>query len=314
MKAPNPNFEWYAAQSDKANVPKRCPFASASRCPRYYESLYLLGKEGITTEISEQEKDKLNQKWKGFESTIGEEAASIFGGKRKCMSKFCPEVSYKIFGLFASGLYPHADEIDTGLAHERLGREGADLSHPGWQWSAVEPCHYTECPEYSILQHAASMQSNEKDKQSSTSHQTFNIGAVHGAVGNISNSQVTVYDYSSLHQLLVDHEIPKPFRRELEDILDELKEAALERKPSLIARGEQWITTEEGWQTQRRWLDSKSKELLGLLSATDAETAKVFHLAEQYKRADALRRNGDEAGALKIFEEIRATLKIESGM
>jgi hypothetical protein len=85
------------------------------------------------------------------------------------------------------------------------------------------------------------MNFDEKEKQSAA-NQVFNVfGNVHGTVGNISNSQVTVYDYSSVQQLLIDRKIPKQERRELEDILDELKEAPAEKKPSLIKRGEDWI-------------------------------------------------------------------------
>ena len=75
---------------------------------------------------------------------------------------------------------------------------------------------------------------------------TFNIGTVHGAVGNLTNSpttinNVTVHDYSSIQQLLVERNIPKPDRRELEDIMDELKEASPKKKPTLIARAEKWV-------------------------------------------------------------------------
>jgi len=78
-------------------------------------------------------------------------------------------------------------------------------------------------------------------KRQSAANQVFNVGTVHGAVGNISNSQVAVYDYSSVKKLLIDHNIPKQDRRELEDIMDELKEAAPEKKPSLLQRGEELI-------------------------------------------------------------------------
>jgi hypothetical protein len=68
------------------------------------------------------------------------------------MSNFCPEVSYNIFGLFASGLYPHHGEIDREMAHSRLAREKANRDDPRWDWASVTPRHYAECPEHSILQ------------------------------------------------------------------------------------------------------------------------------------------------------------------
>jgi hypothetical protein len=41
--------------------------------------------------------------------------------------------------------------------------------------------------------------------------------------------------------LLLDHKVPKEARREFEDIVDELKNAPPDKKPSLIAKGEKWI-------------------------------------------------------------------------
>src|SRR5258707_14963687 len=151
MQTTTPDFDWYSAKSAKVNGPKRCPFASANRCPRYYESIYLLGVAGITTRISDKDVVELDTKWKGFEANIGEEAASVSGGEEndaKAMSNFCPEVSYKIFGYFASGLYPHHGEIDRNLAHERLIRDGASHDDPNWLWADITPRHYAECPEF----------------------------------------------------------------------------------------------------------------------------------------------------------------------
>jgi hypothetical protein len=81
---------------------------------------------------------------------------------------------------------------------------------------------------------------DEKEKQSAT-NQVFNIQKFTGVLGNVQNSHVTLYDYSSVHQLLIDQNVPKQDRRELEDIMDELKVVPPEKKQSLIARGEKWI-------------------------------------------------------------------------
>jgi hypothetical protein len=100
------------------------------------------------------------------------------------------------------------------------------------------------------------MNFDEQEKRTA-GNLTFNIGTVHGAVGNLShspttinNTNVTLYEYNSIQQLLVDHKIPKQDRRELEDIMDELKEASPEEKHSILARAEKWIV--------------KHKELLGV--------------------------------------------------
>jgi hypothetical protein len=89
-----------------------------------------------------------------------------------------------------------------------------------------------------------------KRKNDLTAKQTINIGTMHGPVGKFANCQVNVYDYSSVNQLLIDHQIPKHDRRELEDIVDEMKDAPPEKKTPLLARAEAWVV--------------KHKELLGV--------------------------------------------------
>lgn len=84
------------------------------------------------------------------------------------------------------------------------------------------------------------MNFNEKEKQAAGG-MVFNIGAVHGPVGNITNSHVTVCDYSSVHQLLIDHNVPMRERHDLEGIMEELKTAPPEKKPSIVQRGKDWI-------------------------------------------------------------------------
>jgi hypothetical protein len=84
------------------------------------------------------------------------------------------------------------------------------------------------------------MNSDEKEKKTNESV-VFNIGSVNGNVGNVSNSQVNVYDYGSVQHLLLKHNIPKSDRRELEDIMDDLKTAPPEKRTSLLERGEKWF-------------------------------------------------------------------------
>jgi hypothetical protein len=84
------------------------------------------------------------------------------------------------------------------------------------------------------------MDFDESEKKSAT-NQVFNIQQFTGVLGNVNNSHVTLYDYSSIQQLLIDRKVPKQDRRELEDILDELKQATPEKRPSLLARAEKWL-------------------------------------------------------------------------
>src|SRR5438034_8810312 len=62
------------------------------------------------------------------------------------------------------------------------------------------------------------MDFDEKEKQSAA-NQVFNIQKFTGVLGNVTNSQVAVYDYSSIEHLLKDRDVPKKERRELEDIM-----------------------------------------------------------------------------------------------
>jgi large-conductance mechanosensitive channel len=92
------------------------------------------------------------------------------------------------------------------------------------------------------------MNFDEKEKQSA-GNMVFNIGTVQGNVGNVSHSQANFQNYSAVHQLLIDQNVPMRERHELEGIMEELKTAPPEKKPSLIQRGKDWIT--------------KNKEFLG---------------------------------------------------
>jgi hypothetical protein len=59
---PNPDMDWYLRLSSARHVTPRCPFASVKRCPRYYQSLSLLGEAG-NTKIPAEEDDLLKALW-----------------------------------------------------------------------------------------------------------------------------------------------------------------------------------------------------------------------------------------------------------
>jgi hypothetical protein len=151
-----PNIDWYVSKSKKLGLPPRCPFQNVHACPRYYQSLSLLGGAGCTA-IPKAEDDALLAKWEKHPlwPATGEQTTSISGGdgENNSYANFCPEVAYDTFHLFATFLGRPVGEIDRDMAAERLGKEGASHDDPRWIWSSWQDQHYTECPLYSQLSH-----------------------------------------------------------------------------------------------------------------------------------------------------------------
>lgn len=72
-----PNREWYAKLSQERGVAFRCPFATVEACPRFYQSLSLLGETG-STKISEAEDERLSST--GSRAIFGREPTSKLQG------------------------------------------------------------------------------------------------------------------------------------------------------------------------------------------------------------------------------------------
>jgi hypothetical protein len=151
----HPDLNWYTSISSKNNVPPRCPYANVHRCYKYYASLSLFGKVGITTKMEESIKNELDSFWDKSDliPTITEQDTSISGSddRKTSFSNFCPEISYERFGLFASSLHRHIDDIDIEQAHKHLARIKATPNDWRWVWAAISPLHYSQCPAYSQL-------------------------------------------------------------------------------------------------------------------------------------------------------------------
>jgi hypothetical protein len=164
----NPDIEWYISLSQNHNLPPRCPFASAYRCPRYYQSLSLLGEVKISTSIDPEEDKRLLEKWSESDlwPITREQATSASGSPGKySFSNFCPEVSFDIFGLFASSLFRYSDDddIDISLAHRQLSKMKAGPTDWRWGWWDIQPMHYSQCPLFSPLS-SNPIQINRKSK------------------------------------------------------------------------------------------------------------------------------------------------------
>ena len=156
MSEPIPDFKWYSAESRRQGVSPRCPFQSVHACPRYYQSVSLLGQAGCTA-IPTDEDEALSERWKRHPlwPAVSEQATGIAGDGQSTHSfhKFCPEVLFDTFGYFATFLAKHADELDSDMAAQRLEEEGASADDPRREWAFCTPQHYTECPLYSCLAH-----------------------------------------------------------------------------------------------------------------------------------------------------------------
>ena len=150
-----PDLKWCTEISAAKSLSTRCPFASVHRCPRYYASTSLLGNAGVATPLDPQDDQRLLERWKRSDlwPVTDEQETRIGGqpGKPSIFSNFCPEVTFDIFGWFASTLAYHTDEIDVDNAHRFLSKTGTNTHDWRWTWSIVTPMHYTECPLYSLL-------------------------------------------------------------------------------------------------------------------------------------------------------------------
>ncbi len=153
-----PDFEWYSSISSARSLSPRCPFASVERCPRYWQSLSLLGELG-STKLDDRRDEELRRRWEHSEHwpPTAEYATAISGStdeygqwKAPSLANFCPETTYDRFGYFASSMSRYADEIDTDNAHMLLGETRAPASDPRWAWAHVRAMHYSECQYYSV--------------------------------------------------------------------------------------------------------------------------------------------------------------------
>ena len=43
-----PDINWYREFGEAEELPPRCPYASEEKCPRYFQSLVLVGIAGVT--------------------------------------------------------------------------------------------------------------------------------------------------------------------------------------------------------------------------------------------------------------------------
>ena len=80
-----PDLAWCGEISSGKSLSLRCPYASVHRCPRYYESLSLLGQVGVATSIAAELDQSLLQKWQQSDlwPVTREKAAQVMGPENK---------------------------------------------------------------------------------------------------------------------------------------------------------------------------------------------------------------------------------------
>ena len=154
MEFINPTLEWYKSISAKHNLTPRCPFANVYKCPKYYDSLYLLEGTGATS-MNEQDIKELDKYWEEKKLKFGlkEEMPGIArkGDKFSFLTNFCPEATFLRFAYFASHLSEFADEIDRDIRYTELEKRNIDKDDWRWYFQYLTPQHYTDCSYYSIL-------------------------------------------------------------------------------------------------------------------------------------------------------------------
>ena len=155
MESLRPDLAWYSAESSRLGLNSSlCPFANIHYCPRYYHSLSQLGDYGCT-KIDKSVDDRLMAFWgtHPLAPQTREQSTQIDStGEGICAyQNFCPEVAWDRFGIFATYFSPYVDEVDRGLAHERLTEKEISSDDPRWMWRSLTPQHYAACPLYAPL-------------------------------------------------------------------------------------------------------------------------------------------------------------------
>ena len=144
-----PDKNWLEQESKTRDVLSFCPYANSHRCPRYYESLVLLSRINMIAGMTSEKVAELEEFWNRtiFSSLCNEEVPSVStdeNGSLSSVAHFCPEVSFKYLGYYASYLHKYIDEIDKGFGIRRAERDGLENDWR-YSWMSVSATFYLDC-------------------------------------------------------------------------------------------------------------------------------------------------------------------------
>lgn len=154
-------LEWYVEASRKLRLTTpRCPFATAKLCPRYYSTLGLFGMHEVTEKVSKEQETKLDAHWNKstlFDSKIQvEPQVWLRGTSITSWLNCCPEIVFEAWKVFATSGRHFSDSNDRDLTHRELESQRVPKQDPRWRFEQLEPTHYHECREFSVLYHVGS--------------------------------------------------------------------------------------------------------------------------------------------------------------
>ena len=146
-----PDLEWYRNKSIQMDTPNSCPYANYYKCPRFFDSIDMLGDAGVITSINVKNKEDLDTFWErsGLSPIIAEDETSI-SNNNNTFSNFCPEVSFKYFGYYAKFLAKYSDDTDKENGY-RIAEKDNLPNDFRYQWEYATACHFLDCSVYNQI-------------------------------------------------------------------------------------------------------------------------------------------------------------------
>ncbi len=147
----------YERRSRDLGLPARCPIANTRKCPRFFMSLATLSNTRSFVGMTREELEADDAFWrdKTLIPPVAEEEPFIhFSGEREDKivqaGRFCPEVMFRTFGVFASWVSRAGDRLDVKNRHDGLLASRVPIHDWRWVFRDISERHYTECEEWPV--------------------------------------------------------------------------------------------------------------------------------------------------------------------